>query len=133
MTYDSLVVGAGQAGLAAGFYLRRSNLRFAILEAGGGPAGAWPHYYDSLTLFSPGRYSALPGLPFPGDPDRYPARDEVIDYLRNYAARFQLPIVTHAQVERVRVVPQGFKLMTADATFDARTVIAATGSFNRPH
>jgi putative flavoprotein involved in K+ transport len=90
---DVLVVGGGQAGLAAGFHLRRSGLAFAILEAGPEAVGSWPAYYDSLTLFSPARYSALSGLPFPGDPDHYPTRDEVIAYLRAYARHFTLPIV----------------------------------------
>src|SRR5688572_27161374 len=132
MTYDSVVIGAGQAGLAAGYHLRRSNLRFAMLEAASGPAGAWPHSYDSLTLFSPARYSALPGLPFPGDPDRYPARDEVIGYLRNYALHFELPIIAGTRVQEVRAAREGFEVVDrAGATLEARSVIAATGSFNR--
>ena len=69
---DALVIGAGQAGLAAGYHLRRASLSFAILEAGEEPGGSWPSYYESLTLFSPSRYSGLPGMPFPGPPDRRP-------------------------------------------------------------
>jgi putative flavoprotein involved in K+ transport len=79
---DALVVGAGQAGLAAGYHLKRAGLSFEILEARGEPGGSWPGYYDSLKLFSPARYSGLPGMPFPGSPDRYRARDEVVGYLR---------------------------------------------------
>jgi putative flavoprotein involved in K+ transport len=77
MLYDTLVLGAGQAGLATGYQLKQTGLSFALLEAGNRPTGSWPHYYDSLTLFSPARYSSLPGMPFPGDPDHYPGRDEV--------------------------------------------------------
>jgi putative flavoprotein involved in K+ transport len=65
-----------------------------VLEAGPEPAGSWPHYYDSLTLFSPARYSSLPGLDFPGDPGHYPHRDEVVAYLRRYAAVFGADIRT---------------------------------------
>jgi putative flavoprotein involved in K+ transport len=75
---DALVVGAGQAGLATGYHLKRAGLSFEILEARREPGGSWPGYYDSLKLFSPARYSGLPGMPFPGSPDRYPARDEVV-------------------------------------------------------
>jgi len=79
---DAVVIGAGASGLAAGYYLRRSGLRFKILEAAAEPGGSWPHYYESLRLFSPGRYSSLPGFPFPGEPEEYPSRDEVTEFLR---------------------------------------------------
>src|SRR5215207_10151054 len=98
---DTLVIGAGQAGLAAGYQLQRAGRSFTILEAAAQPGGSWPHYYDSLRLFSPARFSSLPGLPFFGDPEHYPARDEVIAYLRQYADYFQLPIVTDARVAHV--------------------------------
>jgi putative flavoprotein involved in K+ transport len=134
ISYDTLVVGAGQAGLAAGYYLRQANLRFAILEAGSGPAGAWSNYYDSLRLFSPARYSGLPGLPFPGAPDRYPTREEVIGYLRDYTASFRLPVIANSSVEEVHKVHKGFEAVAGSgATFGAHTIIAATGSFNRPY
>jgi putative flavoprotein involved in K+ transport len=83
---DALVVGAGQAGLAAGYHLKRAGLSFEILEARGERSGSWLGYYDSLTLFSPARYSGLPGIPFPGSPDCYPARDEVVGYLEPLGA-----------------------------------------------
>jgi putative flavoprotein involved in K+ transport len=79
---DVLAVGGGQAGLAAGYHLQQAGLSFLILEAGAEPVGSWPAYYDSLTLFSPAGFSSLPGMAFPGDPDRYPVRDDIIDYLR---------------------------------------------------
>ena len=96
--YDALVVGGGQSGLAAAYALSARGLRTGLLEAGDEPVGAWPHYYDSLTLFSPAKYSALPGLAFPGAPDRYPRRDEVIEYLRRYAAGLDVDIVTGSRV-----------------------------------
>jgi len=76
------VIGGGQSGLAAAHALIRAGLNPVVLEASGQPAGSWPRCYDGLTLFSPARYSSLPGLPFGGgDPDRYPHRDEVVTYL----------------------------------------------------
>lgn len=133
-TYDALVIGGGQAGLATGYHLQRTGLRFVILEAGNEATGSWTRYYDSLKLFSPARYSSLPGLPFAGDPERYPARDEVVDYLRRYARHFHLPIVTNTRVERVERHDSIFHVLTNhDQTLTARSLIAATGAFSRPH
>ncbi|WP_327110747.1 NAD(P)/FAD-dependent oxidoreductase [Nocardia sp. NBC_01730] len=131
--YDSVVIGGGQSGLAAAHHLTRRGHRTAILEAAGEAAGSWPRYYDSLTLFSPARYSALPGRRFPGDPDRYPHRDEVIDYLRSYAAGLDTDIHTHTLVETV--THNGRFAVTAGtgAVFTAPRVIAATGSFRSPY
>jgi putative flavoprotein involved in K+ transport len=132
--FDALVVGAGQAGLAAGYHLKRAGLSFQILEAKEEPGGSWPGYYESLTLFSPSRYSGLPGMPFPGDPDRYPARDEVTAYLRRYAEAFGLPVVSGVSVLRAERAGAGFRVLTAaGGEYRARTLIAATGSFSKPH
>jgi putative flavoprotein involved in K+ transport len=131
---DTIVVGAGQAGLAAGYYLRRAGLSFTILEAGPQPAGSWPHYYQSLRLFSPARYSSLPGRPFPGDPDHYPTRDEVVAYLGDYAAHFDLPVITGASVEEVRQSQGEFQAITSSqAYYRSRTLIATSGLFGRPY
>lgn len=132
--FDTIVIGAGQAGLAAGYHLQRAGLHFTILEAGIKPAGSWPSYYDSLKLFSPARYSSLPGLPFPGDPDRYPLRDEVIDYLVGYAAHFKLPVITNNRVERVERTEQTFRVAIAGGSvYETHSLIAATGAFHRPY
>ncbi len=134
MIYDTIVIGAGQAGLATGYHLQRAGLRFLLLEAGDEPGGSWPHFYDSLSLNSTARYSSLPGLPFPGQPDRYPRRDEAVAYLRSYAAHFALPIVTGAAVVKVERVGRFFRVITTDkGCFRARTVVAATGFFGRPN
>src|SRR5690349_8087603 len=95
---DVVVVGAGQAGLAVGRFLRRQGGRFVILERAGRVAPAWRERWDSLTLFTPRRYSGLPGLDFPGDPDGYPSRDEVISYLDRYAEAFDLPVELNSPV-----------------------------------
>jgi putative flavoprotein involved in K+ transport len=135
---DALVVGAGQAGLAAGYHLKRAGLSFAILEASEEPGGSWPGYYESLTLFSPSRYSGLPGMPFPGDPERYPTRNEVMAYLRRYAEAFGLPVSTGERVLRAERPAErasaGFRLLTEDGgEHRGLTLIAATGSFAKPH
>src|SRR4249919_4186298 len=89
---EVVVVGGGQAGLAIGFFLARQGRRFLILESADSVGAAWRDRWDSLALFTPRRYDALPGLAFPGDPDGYPGRDEVLAYLERYAAHFRLPI-----------------------------------------
>jgi putative flavoprotein involved in K+ transport len=131
---DTLVIGAGQAGLAAGYHLQRAGQSFSILDAATQPGGSWPQYYDSLRLFSPAGFSSLPGLRFPGDPESYPARDEVIAYLRDYANHFHLPIVTNTRVAHIARENGLFVVQTENGqAFQARSLIAATGSFHRPH
>ena len=129
-----VVIGAGQSGLAAARVLHELNLPVVVLEAGGRPAGSWPHYYDSLRLFSPAAFSSMPGVPFPGDPDRYPARDEVADYLGRYAAAIPVEIQTNTRVVSVRQEDREFVVVTADGReLPAAGIVAATGSFSSPH
>ncbi|WP_280401275.1 flavin-containing monooxygenase [Nocardia carnea] len=132
--YDAVVIGGGQSGLAAAHHLTARGLNTAVLEASPEATGSWPRYYNSLTLFSPARYSALPGRAFPGDPDRYPHRDEVIDYLRSYAAALDAEIHTSTAVESVAATSgEDFAVTTGSgAVFTAPRVIAATGSFGSP-
>src|SRR5262245_40355179 len=107
-TREVVVVGGGQAGLAIGYFLAQQGRGFAILEAAEPPAAAWRERWDSLRLFTPARYDALPGLPFPGDPDRYPTRDEVAGYLTDYASRFELPVELASRVRSVRRSDDGY-------------------------
>jgi putative flavoprotein involved in K+ transport len=129
------VIGGGQSGLATANALRRQGLKPVILEASQQPAGSWPRYYDSLTLFSPARYSSLPGMPFSGgDPDRYPHRDEVIDYLTAYAARLDVEIRTGARVVEVSAEGEGLGITLQDGSrLAARAVVAASGTFGNPY
>jgi putative flavoprotein involved in K+ transport len=132
--YDVAVVGAGQAGLAIGYFLARQGLRFVILERAGQIAPAWRERWDSLTLFTPRRYSALPGLPFPGDPDGYPTRDEVIAYLDRYAEVFGLPIELNSEVKELERANDGrFRLEIEGRTITADLVVVATGPFQTPY
>jgi putative flavoprotein involved in K+ transport len=128
------VIGAGQAGLAMGYFLRRQGLRFVILERAAEIAPAWRERWDSLTLFTPRRYSALPGLPFPGDPDGYPTRDEVIAYLERYVETFQLPIEFNSEVKNLDLRDDGlFRLELEDRTMTADQIVVATGPFQTPY
>lgn len=132
---DVVVIGAGQSGLAATRALQARGISPVVVEAGPDPVGSWPHYYDSLTSFSPVRYSSMPGLNFPGQPDHYPHRDEVISYLRQYADSLAADIRTGTRVTAVESGGQdGFLLRTAAGeTLHARGVVAATGSFGNPY
>jgi putative flavoprotein involved in K+ transport len=132
---DVVIVGGGQSGLAAAYAAGRAGLRPLVLEAGAEPVGSWPHYYDSLALFSPARFSALPGRPFPGDGERYPTRDEVVAYLRAYAANLDADIRCKQRVNTLDWGGDG-RLIARTATgleVEAGMAIAATGGFRRPH
>ncbi|WP_340557748.1 flavin-containing monooxygenase [Streptomyces sp. GSL17-111] len=130
---DVAVIGGGQSGLAAARAVLRHGLTPVVLEASDRPGGSWPRYYDSLTLFSPARYSALPGLPFGGDGDRYPHRDEVVDYLVRYADQLSVDLRTRTRVVDVRSAAGGFALHTATGdVIRAAGLVAATGAFGNP-
>jgi putative flavoprotein involved in K+ transport len=130
--YDVIVIGGGQAGLAIGYYLRRQGRRFAILEAADAVGTAWRGRWDSLVLFTPRRYSALPGLIFRGDPDAYPTRDEVVAYLEEYARKFELPVHFDSRVRSLRQHDRGFVVQVGDRGFEADQVVVATGPFQVP-
>jgi putative flavoprotein involved in K+ transport len=129
---DVVVIGAGQAGLAIGHLLARGGRRFVILEAGDAVGSAWRARWDSLTLFTPRRYDSLPGLAFPGDPDGYPTRDEVIAYLERYAETFELPIEVNSAVRSLTRTDGSFIVTLDGRRLTAAQVVVATGPFQVP-
>jgi len=132
---DVAVIGGGQSGLAAAQALIAEGLSPLVLEASGRAAGAWPRYYDSLTLFSPARFSGIPGVPFPGEGDHYPRRDEVTDYLTGLAAGLDAEIRFGTRVESVTASGDGGFLVRTEKSgvLHAAGVVAASGSFGNPH
>lgn len=132
--FEVIIIGAGQSGMAAGWHLRRQGIEFLILDEQLRPGGNWRNYYESLTLFSPAVHSSLPGMSFPGDPKHYPSRDEVVNYLEEYAEHFQLPIRTNTRVVAVRRKQAGYQVESADGVkFFAKALIVASGAFSRPY
>ena len=131
--FDVAVIGAGQAGLAIGYFLAEQGRRFTILEASDSIGAAWRTRWDSLVLFTPRRYDSLPGLPFPGDPDGYPERDEVISYLERYATTFDLPVEFNSLVKSVAPTDGGFVLNLGSRTLESKQVVVATGPFQVPN
>jgi putative flavoprotein involved in K+ transport len=129
---DTIVIGAGQAGLAIAWHLRQQGLRFVVLDAADTVGHAWRFRWDSLTLFTPAQYSALPGLAFPGDPDHYPSKDAVADYLHRYATEFDLPIQLNTTVTGLSHAGTVFDVETTGQHLQARQVIVATGPFQMP-
>ena len=130
---DVVVIGAGQSGLAVGYYLRRAGLSFVLLDDQAGPGGAWPHGWTSLRLFSPADANSLPGwlMPRPADPE-FPARDAVVDYLTQYEARYALPVRRPVRVADVCRSGAGFAVLTGSGTWQARAVVCATGTWSQP-
>ncbi len=132
--YDVVVIGGGQAGLALGYYLRRSGLSYVLLDAEAAPGGAWQHTWDSLTLFSPAQWSSLPGPFMPGGKVRYPERADVLAYLAAYEDRYQLSIQRPVQVDAVtRDAAGGVRITSGAGQWRARAVISATGTWRKPY
>jgi putative flavoprotein involved in K+ transport len=133
-TADVVVIGGGQAGLAAGYYLRRAKVDFAILDAQPGPGGAWRHGWESLRLFSPARYSPLPGWWMPDQPgEPFPTAGHVRRYLADYEARYQLPVHRNVEVAHVHARADHFEIRSRGQTWQARAVVSATGTWRCPH
>ncbi|WP_432016820.1 ArsO family NAD(P)H-dependent flavin-containing monooxygenase [Streptomyces hydrogenans] len=131
--HDVVVIGGGQAGLAAGYHLRRLGLDFVILDAQPTPGGAWQHTWDSLHLFSPAAYSSLPGhLMPPQEGQTYPDAAHVIEYLTEYEQRYDLPIVRPVAVDAVRRDDDRLRVESGSGEWRARAVISATGTWWRP-
>jgi putative flavoprotein involved in K+ transport len=129
---DVIVVGAGQAGLASGYFLQQAGVRFRLFDGSARVGDSWRRRYDSLVLFSPRWYSALPGLVMQGAPDGYPDKDEIANYLERYADRFGLPVALQERITRLEGRGDGFIGQTSRSRHvTARAVIVATGPFQR--
>lgn len=129
----TVVVGAGQAGLATAYHLGRRGQDFVVLEASDRVGTSWRQRWDSLRLFTPAGFDRLPGRAFPGPPDSYPGKEAVADYLEAYAEHFELPVQLGTPVTAVRRGDGHFAVTAGDRTWRARNVVLAPGAHGSPH
>ena len=130
--FDTVVVGAGQAGLAVGYYLTRRRHNFVIVDAGERVGHSWDRRWDSLRLFTPAHFTHLPGMRFPGHRGHLPSKDEMADYLRSYAARFALPVRMGWRVDEFSRDDDDYVITSAGRRLRSDSVVVATGPAMRP-
>jgi putative flavoprotein involved in K+ transport len=131
---ETVVIGAGQAGLATGYHLARRGRQFVILDACQRVGDNWRCHWDSLRLYSPARAAALPGMRFPAPPMSYPTKDQMADFLETYASTFELPIRTGVRVRRVSREGGSYLVATDGPSFLCDNIVVASGTFGRtPH
>jgi len=130
--FETVVVGGGQAGLATGYHLARRGRPFVILDAGGRVGDSWRARWDSLRLFTPARYSGLPGWPFPAPAWHYPTKDEMADYLEAYTARFELPVRHGVAVDGLTRRGGRYLVTAGERRFEADHVVVASGAYHTP-
>jgi putative flavoprotein involved in K+ transport len=129
---ETLVIGGGQAGLAMGYQLSRRGLRYAIVDANDRIGDAWRNRWDSLRLFTPNRLNGLPGMPFPGYHWGFPSKNEMADYLENYARHFEIPVATGVKVENLSRDGDRFVAIAGNQRYEADNVVIAMSSWQKP-
>lgn len=130
--FDVIVIGGGQAGLSVGHHLSRAGLRFLILDADERVGDSWRKRWDSLRLFTPAKFDGLDGMPFPAPKNHFPSKDEMANYLEQYARHFKLPIRNGMRVRRVFKRAERFVVVTETQEFEALQVVVAMGKYQRP-
>lgn len=128
----TVVIGAGQAGLAVGYRLARRGQDFLILDAADAVGATWRDRWDSLQLFTPAGFTHLPGLDFPAGSREYPTKDAVADYLAVYAEHFTLPVQLRTRVDAVHRGGEHLVVTAGRHCWRARSVILASGAHSRP-
>ncbi|MGG8380695.1 flavin-containing monooxygenase [Bacillus sp. R-CC1] len=129
---DLIIIGAGQAGLTMGYYLKQEGYNFLLLEAGKQVGDSWRNRYDSLQLFTPRSYSSLPGMTLIGEKNEFPCKDEIATYLEEYARHFQLPVQLQTEVLKIKKEKEIFELHTPTEILQTKKVIIASGGFQQP-
>jgi putative flavoprotein involved in K+ transport len=129
---ETIIIGAGQAGLSVGYHLARRGRPFLILEANERVGDSWRLRWDSLRLFTPARFDALDGMPFPSAPGYFPTKDEMGDYLASYASHFELPVRTGQTVTSLTREGDRYLIVTDGARYEADHVVIAMATFQRP-
>lgn len=130
--HEVAIVGGGQSGLVAGYYLQRADVPYIILDSGPEAGWAWRQRWDALRLFTIAAYCELPGLKFPGNWNRFPDKDEVADYMLEYYRTFRQPVRWNTMVTSLQANGDGYLLKTTRGDVTARQVIVATGAYRNP-
>ena len=130
--YETVIIGGGQAGLATAWHLTHQNMPCVILDENDRVGASWRKRWNSLRLFTPGRYDNLPGMSYPGPPGSHPGKDDIADYLEAYASRFGFPIRNGVKVVSVKHERNLYKIETQNETIAAKNVVVATGPFHHP-
>src|SRR5215467_7429216 len=129
---NTIIIGGGQAGLATGYCLAKRGVPFLILDANARIGDAWRNRWDSLRLFTPARYDALPGLRFPARGDEFPSKDEMADYLHSYARHFRLPVQMGVKVDRLWKESGRFVMTAGTRRFECKNVVVAMANYQSP-
>lgn len=132
-SYEVVIIGAGQAGLSMGYYLQKERIPFLILDSNESVGDSWRKRYQSLVLFTPRRYSALPGLPLSGEQGGFPTKNEMAEYFLEYVRCFQIPVKNNVQVQSLAKKNGTFHMITNQGEIAAKNVLVATGSFQKPY
>jgi len=132
MLYDVIIVGGGQSALASAYYLRRTSLKYIILDANLNCGGSWDQNWDDLDLFSTAQHSSLPGWLMPKTKNEYPTKEEAIDYLCQYEKRYYFPIKRGIKITNIEKENEVFILKSVQGNFKSKVVIAATGTQSHP-
>ncbi len=127
--FSVVVIGAGQAGLAVAYFLKKAGVSFVVVDRNSRVGQSWKDRYDSLRLFTPQTYDALPGLTLSGDEGDYPTKDKIADYLEQYAEKFRLPVELNTRVFQLKKTSAGFMVATNKGMYRAQQVVVATGAF----
>lgn len=128
---ETLIIGAGQAGLATAYHLQRAGREVLVVDASERVGDGWRHQWDTLKLYSPARYDGLPGMAFPAPAWSFPGKEEVADYFEAYAQRFELPVQLGRRVDRLEADGDRYRATLGDRTITADNVVVATGTFGR--
>lgn len=130
--FKVVVIGAGQAGLSVGYYLKKHDIPFVILDANKRIGDSWRKRWDSLRLFTPAKFDSLTGMPFPAPPNSFPTKDEMADYLENYAKHFDLPVRTNVKVVGLSKEGNSYCINTGKRHFQAEHVVVAMANYQNP-
>jgi putative flavoprotein involved in K+ transport len=130
--FKVIVIGAGQAGLSVGYYLKKFDIPFVILDASKRVGNSWRNRWDSLRLFTPAKFDRLVGMPFPADPNYFPTKDEMGDYLENYVKHFNLPVRNNVRVDALSRKGNTYHVTAGDRHFEAEHVVIAMSNYQVP-